>query len=214
VVSISPDHTPALAAIYRADMTRLRSLTRAELAEEQAELWDSIVDSRGGGGLDLFSEQGGLVGPFNAFVHAPKIGKRLTSLGGLLRFRTSIERRLSEVAICTVGAHWHSEFEFWAHAPMAIEYGVSPDVIEALREGRPPEFARVDERVVYAVTSQLLTDRRVDDTTFAEGRVLLGETAMVELATLVGYYCLISMLLNLFDVPLPGDADPAWPESC
>ncbi len=63
---------------------------------------------------------------------------------------------------------------------------------------------------MHAVTSQLLTDRRVDDTTFAEGRVLLGETGMVELATLVGYYCLISMVLNLFEVPLPGDA-PAWP---
>ena len=105
-------------------MTRLRSLTRAELSDEQGELWDGIVDSRGGGGLDLFDQDGGLVGPFNAFVHVPKIGKRLTSLGGLLRFRTTIERRLSEVAICTVGAHWHSEFEFWAHAPMALEHGV------------------------------------------------------------------------------------------
>ncbi len=105
-------------------MTRLRSLSRSELSDEQTALWDSITETRGGG-LDLFDERGGLVGPFNAFVHSPKIGKRLTSLGGLLRFRTSIERRLSEVAICTVGANWQSEFEFFAHAPMAIEHGVA-----------------------------------------------------------------------------------------
>ena len=193
-------------------MTRLRSLTRAELSDEQGELWDGIVDSRGGGGLDLFDQEGGLVGPFNAFVHAPKIGRRLASLGGLLRFRTTIERRLSEVAICTVGAHWHSEFEFWAHAPMALEYGVSSGVIDALREGRPPEFARDDERIVHAVTSQLLTNRRVDDATFAEGEHVLGETGMVELGALVGYYCLISMVLNLFDVPLAPGEQPAWPD--
>ncbi len=193
-------------------MTRLRSLTRAELSDEQGELWDGIVDSRGGGGLDLFNQDGGLVGPFNAFVHAPKIGKRLTSLGGLLRFRTTIERRLSEVAICTVGAHWHSEFEFWAHAPMALESGVPQGVIDALREGRAPEFDRDDERIVHAVTSQLLTDRRVDDATFAEGTALLGETGMVELAALVGYYCLISMVLNLFEVPLAPGEQPAWPD--
>lgn len=207
---MSSDHSPAFETIYRAIMTRLRSLTRSELSDEQAELWDSIDDSRGGGGLDLLDEHGGLVGPFNAFVHAPKIGKRLSSLGGLLRFRTSVERRLSEVAICTVGAHWHSEFEFWAHAPMALEQGVSPLVIDALREGRPPRFDRDDERIVHAVTSQLLNDRRVDASTFAEGEQLLGETGMVELAALVGYYCLISMVLNLFEVPLAPGETPAW----
>lgn len=190
-------------------MTRLRTLTRAELDDDQAELWDGIVDSRGGG-VSLFDEQGCLVGPFNAFVHHPKIGRRLSSLGGLLRFRTSVDRRLSEVAICTVGSHWHSEFEFWAHAPMALEYGVSETVIDALREGRPPEFERDDERIVHAVTSQLLNDRRVDDDTFAEAEVLLGETGMVELAALVGYYCLISMVLNLFEIPLPSGEATVW----
>ena len=192
-------------------MTRLRSLTRAELSDEQGELWDGIVDSRGGGALDLLDQDGGLVGPFNAFLHAPKIGKRLTSLGGLLRFRTTIERRLSEVAICTVGAHWRSEFEFWAHAPMALGHGVPQGVIDALREDRAPEFDRDDDRIVHAITSQLLTDRRVDDATFVEGTALLGETGMVELVALIGYYCLISMLLNLFEVPLPPDEDLNWP---
>lgn len=190
-------------------MTRLRTLTRADLDDEQAQLWDGIVDSRGGG-VDLFDEDGCLVGPFNAFVHQPKIGRRLSSLGGLLRFRTSIDRRLGEVAICTVGSHWHSEFEFWAHAPMALEFGVSEAVVDALRDGRPPEFERDDERIVHAVTSQLLHDRRVDDATFAEAEALLGETGLVELGALVGYYCLISMMLNLFEIPLPAGEQTVW----
>lgn len=210
MVSISSDHSPLRATIYRVRMTRLRPLVRAELSDEQGELWDSIVGSRGGGAVGLFDADGGMVGPFNAFVHVPKIGKRLSSLGGLLRFRTTIERRLIEVAICTVGAHWRSEFEFWAHAPMALEHGVTPSVVDALREGRPPEFDRDDERVVHAVTSQLFNDRRVDDATFSEGETLLGETGMVELATLIGYYCLISMLLNLFDVQLAPGETRAW----
>lgn len=207
---MTSDHSPRQWTIYLGGMTRLRLLARSEMTEEQTELCDAITESRGGG-LDLVDEHGGLVGPFNAFVHSPKIGRRLTSLGGLLRFRTSIDRRLSEIAICTVGANWQSEFEFFAHAPMAIEHGVAPEVIEALREGRPPSFELDDERVVHAVTSQLLTQRRVDDATFAEAEALLGETGMVELSTLVGYYCLISMVLNLFEVPLPGGAPLSWP---
>jgi 4-carboxymuconolactone decarboxylase len=191
-------------------MVRLRSLTRSELSDEQAELWDGIVASRGEGAIDLLNDEGGFVGPFNAFVHVPAIGQRMTSLGGLLRFRTTIERRLTEVAICTVGAHWRSEFEFWAHAPMALDHGVPANVVDALREGRPPEFDVDDERIVHAITSQLLNDRRVAAATFGEGEALLGETGMVELATLVGYYCLISMVLNLFEVRLPPGETPAW----
>ena len=155
---------------------------------------------------------GALIGPFNAFAHAPKVGKRLSSLGGLLRFRTSIDRCLSEIAICTVGAFWHSEFEFWAHAPMAIEHGVSETVIDALREGRAPEFDRDDERVVYDVTMQLLTVHRVEADTYAAGKDLLGEQGLVELASTIGYYCLISMLLNLFEVALPEGGERSWPE--
>lgn len=190
-------------------MTRLRRLTRPELSDAQAAVWDSITDSRGTG-VQLV-EDGSLLGPFNAFVHVPEIGRRLSSLGALLRFRTSIDRRLSEIAICTVGAHWRSEFEFWAHAPMATEQGVAPSVLDALREGRPPEFELGDERIVHAVTHQLLVDRRVDDATFAAAVALLGETGTVELAALVGYYCTISMILNLFEVPLPAGSAPIWP---
>lgn len=191
-------------------MARLRALSRSELSDEQGVVWDGIVDSRGGG-VALFDDHGGLVGPFNAFVHVPEIGRRLSSLGALLRFRTSIERRLSEVAICTVGAHWRSEFEFFAHAPMAIEHGVSVAVVEALRAGVAPVFERDDERIVHAVATQLLNDRRVDEATFGAAEALLGEVGLVELSTLIGYYCLISMMLNLFEVPLPGAAAPSWP---
>lgn len=190
-------------------MTRLRRLTRPELSDAQAAVWDSITDSRGTG-VQLV-EDGSLLGPFNAFVHVPEVGRRLSSLGALLRFRTSIERRLSEIAICTVGAHWRSEFEFWAHAPMAVGEGVDPAVLDALRDGQVPTFERDDERIVHAVAHQLLVDRRVDDATFAAGEALLGETGMVELAALVGYYCTISMILNLFEVPLPAGSTPIWP---
>ncbi len=181
----------------------------ASLSDEQRELWDSLTRSRGGG-VDLLDDDGHLVGPFNAWLHVPKIGRRLSSLGAYLRFRTSIERRLSEVAICTVGAHWQSEFEFFAHAPMALEHGVDESVIDALRENRPPTFERDDERIVYEVASQLLTDRRVSDETYQAAKALLGEEGMVELVALIGYYCLVSMLLNLFEVPLPGDTETNW----
>jgi 4-carboxymuconolactone decarboxylase len=191
-------------------MSRLSMVDGSDLTDEQRELWDGLTATRGGG-VDLVDANGHLVGPFNAWLHVPKIGRRLSSLGAHLRFRTSIDRRLGEVAICTVGAHWRSEFEFFAHAPMALEHGVAESVIEAMRAGEPPTFERDDERIVHAVAQQLLNDRRVTEATYAQAHALFGEAGMVELVALIGYYCLISMLLNLFEVPLPGGAQHSWP---
>ncbi len=198
------------AVAYGAAMGRLTPLRYEQLDQNQADVWEALTTSRD---LDLIGPDGSLIGPFNAFVHVPRVGRRLASLGGHLRFRTSIERRLTEVAICTVGAHWRAEFEFFAHAPMALEHGIDPAVLDALCEGRTPEFAHPDEQLVHAITTQLLIDRRVDDATFAAGEELLGEAGMIELASLVGYYCLISMILNLFEVPLPDGEPPRFADA-
>ena len=77
-------------ATYRACMTRLSFLTRSDLDDDPAAVWDSLIESRA---ADLLGPDGELIGPFNAFVHAPSIGRRLSSLGGHLRFRTSLERQ-------------------------------------------------------------------------------------------------------------------------
>jgi 4-carboxymuconolactone decarboxylase len=184
-------------------MPRLRPLQYADLDAAQTAVWDSIVSSRAPGGLQLVGDDGSLIGPFNAFVHAPEVGRRMSSLGAALRFGTSLDRRLIEVATCTVGGYWRSEFELWAHRPLAIESGVDADVVAALADGAEPDFEREDEAIVHAIAVQLLRTGRCDDPTFTRGQELLGDAGLVELTTLIGYYCAISLLLNAFEVPAP-----------
>ncbi len=116
-------------------MTRIPYVRREELGPEGQQLWDGIVNSVG---ELVVTADGGLAGPFNAFVTAPGAGRRLSSLGAKLRFGTSIERRLSEIAIITTGARWQAEFEWWAHAPMAREHGVAGAVVDAIGRGEDP----------------------------------------------------------------------------
>src|ERR1700691_1838769 len=94
-------------------MRRLPYLRYDDLDPAAKEVWDAIVGSRADA---ILNEQGGLTGPFNAPGQAPASGRPLTSLGLALRYETSIPRRLTEVAILTVGARWQAEFEWWAHA--------------------------------------------------------------------------------------------------
>lgn len=188
-------------------MSRLPYLRRDDLDPDGQEVWDSIIGSRGAA---LVNDQGGLSGPFNAFVHAPDVGRHLTSLGKVLRFETSIERRLSEVAIITVGARWKAEFEWWAHARMARRHGVPDEVVDAIGRGEDPPFVAEDERTIYLAARQLVETGRVGAEAYEAVRGLLGDTGVVEFVALCGYYTLVSYLLNAFAVPLPPEAEPMW----
>jgi 4-carboxymuconolactone decarboxylase len=190
-------------------MSRLPQVRYDDLSPDGQQVWDGVVGTRAG---DLVDEHGSLIGPFNAFVTAPETGKRLSSLGRQLRFGTSIERRLSEVAIITVGARWQAEFEWWAHARMAREHGVADAVVDAISRGEEPPFGpdAADERTVYTAARQLTTTGQISPDAYAAAQQLLGDAGVVELVSLCGYYSLISFLLNAFSVPLPPGAAPVF----
>jgi 4-carboxymuconolactone decarboxylase len=188
-------------------MSRLPYLRHDELGRDGQEVWDSVVGTRGD---QLVNGEGGLMGPFNAFVHAPRIGRHLSTLGATVRFGTSLERRLSEVAIITVGARWQAEFEWWAHARLARRHGVPDAVVEAIGRGEDPPFTADDERAVYQVAHQLSRSGQLSREAYDHARRYLDEAGMVELVTTCGYYTTISFLLNAFEVPLPPGAAPQW----
>jgi 4-carboxymuconolactone decarboxylase len=186
-------------------MSRLPLPNRDALDPAAQEVWDSITATRGA----IVADEGHLIGPFNAWVHAPGVGGRLADLGAALRFESSIERRLLEVAIITVGARWQAEFEWWAHSRMALHFGVSPEAVDAIAHGTTPTLPE-DEAIVHAVARQLVETGHVDRATYDAARGLLGDRGIVELVTLCGYYTLVSFTLNAFDVALPPGETPVW----
>lgn len=188
---------------------RLSRLRYEDLNEAQRQVWEAITDGPRGSASQLV-EDGALVGPFNAMLHTPLIGNRVAALGEALRFQSSLDPQLREVAILTVGAHWRSEFEFWAHARIARDVGLSEELIEEIAAGRLSEDRPPPQLLIHAVVRSLLVDGRVSDADYAATVELLGEAETVELVTLTGHYCLVSFVLNTFQVPLPGGADGRW----
>jgi len=182
-------------------MPRLSPLSEDDLTPEQRAVLDAI---QGGPRGNM-----GLMGPFGVYVRAPAVGNPAQALGAAVRYSTSIPENVKEVAICTVGAFFHSKFEFAAHAALARKAGVGEAAIEALREGRTPELRDPRESVAHRIASTLLAEHRVSDELYQEGVSLLDEQGMVELVATIGYYCLVSLTLNLFQVPLrEGMTDP------
>ena len=189
---------------------RLRPLRQEDLDDAQRRTYDTLTGGARGPASRLTGEDGGLVGPFNAMLHAPGPGQKVAELGEQLRFHTSIEDRLKEVAIITVGAHWKADFEWWAHARFARQAGVADETIDSIGRGERPSSAKDDEAVIHRFARALVTEGRVDDGLYREAQGILGEQGVVELVLLIGYYCLVSLTLNAFEVPVPGGAEMPW----
>ncbi|MCP3936471.1 MAG: carboxymuconolactone decarboxylase family protein [Actinomycetia bacterium] len=193
------------------NQSRLKPVTTADANEEQLEVWERIVASRGGADR-LTGADGGLMGPFNAMVSSPTIGRRVAELGAAVRRESSLPENLLELAICTTGAHWKANFEWWAHRALAVTAGVDEDILDSIEVGGDPKFADAAEQAVHGFASRLVADGRVDDSTWATAKEHLTDQQLVDLVTTIGYYCLISATLNAFQIPLPEGQDPIWPE--
>ena len=189
-------------------MSRLEPLEPASLAADQRAVYEAIQRGPRGARHGRI----GLVGPFGVWVRSPKVGLAAQAFGATLRFETSLPERVKEIAICTVGAHYRASFEFAAHASLAAAAGVPASVVEALRRREAPVLEEPAEAIAWRVTRELLDDHRIVDGTYAEALRLFGESALIELVSIVGYYCFISLTLNAFDVPLTPDMIDPFPQ--
>lgn len=153
-----------------------------------------------------------LGGPFGVYMHAPQYGELTQQLGAFVRFKTSLAPRLSEFAILCTARLWRAQYEWHAHAPIAEKAGVKAEAIADLKAGRPPKKAARDERAIFDFVQELCRKRRVSDRTYRRVQGFLGDKGVVELTGLLGYYAGVSMILNVFNVPLPEGAAPYFAE--
>jgi len=182
-----------------AEKYRLAPLDLAKLTPEQRAVADAIVSG----------PRGGLRGPFEPWLRSPVLADRAQKLGEYCRFSTSLPQDLSELAILLTGKRYRAQFEFWAHARLARQAGLPDDIVEAVRLGRAPKFRRDVERVVYDVVTEYFATNRVTDGTYRRAIDAIGEQGLVDLVGTVGYYSLVSITLNVFQLELPaGEKEP------
>jgi 4-carboxymuconolactone decarboxylase len=142
-------------------------------------------------------------------MRSPDLGNRLQNVGEYIRYRTSLPLRLNEFAILITAREWTSQYEWYAHYPLAMKAGLDAKVADELALGKRPSAMSDDEAAVYEFCIQLHRTRNVDDATFNRALALFGERGVVDLIGVSGYYTAVSMTLNVAHVmPPEGTALP------
>ena len=182
---------------------RFRPLQYAELDEAQKTMVGHILDG----------PRTAVRGPFNVLLRAPEMGDLAPELGAYVRFRSSLPGSLREMAIIMTAAHWAAEYEWYAHKSAALNEGLDRAIVDAIAAGARPASMQADEAALYAFCDELLNDHHVSDATFAAAIDVFGERAVVEIIGTVGYYSMVSMLLNVDEYPLPDGVAPEFADA-
>jgi 4-carboxymuconolactone decarboxylase len=177
---------------------RFKPLKYDEMTPAQKKMMDHLVSG----------ERRGAGGPFNVLLRSPEMGDLAQEFGAQMRFHSSLPRKLNEMAIIITARHWTAQYEWNAHRTAAAQAGLKEPIIQAIAAGKRPESLDTDETIVYNFATELLRTHEVSDANFKAVKDKFGEKGVVDLIGVMGYYQMVSMLLNVDRYPLPAGAKP------
>lgn len=175
-------------------MSRLPDLDETKLNPQQKTIYDAIAAG----------PRGAVQGPLRVWLQSPGLAERAQALGQYARYDSTLPPHLSELAILVTGRYWSSGFEWAHHVPIALAAGVPEAAVTAIGRAERAVFEDAQMQAVFDFAAELHRDKQVSDATYATAVAALGVQACVDLVGVCGYYTLISMTINVFDVPTDG----------
>lgn len=180
-------------------MARINPIPLDRMTAEQRRVFDAMTATR----VSATNR-----GPHSVWLHTPEVLERAAPLLSYLRNEAPVPLRLSALAILVTARAWTAQYAWAAHEGRALEGGIDPAIIDAIKHRRAPGFTNEDEAAVYALTNELLDTRAVSDATYARAIAALGETALMHLVNIIGCYLMVAAVLTTFRVDVPAGAAP------
>ena len=172
---------------------RVATIALEQMTSEQREAHDEVVAG----------VRGRMPAPMRAWIHSPQMAAHAQKLGAHLRYGTSLPPTLSELAILVTARHWSSHYEWFAHKRDGLKAGLDPAIISAIATRGEPVFSDPAQSIVYQYSKALHEKRTITKIQHDAAVAILGERGVVELVAILGYYSLVSMTLNAFEIGLP-----------
>lgn len=182
-------------------MPRIPLLTPESMNVEQRAVHDKIISG----------PRGKIQGPLRAAIYNAELADKWQALGALLRYKTTLTPRQSELAILVTGRACQSPFEWFAHRTEGIKAGIESHILQALLEQREPLNLSIEDLLIWQYSTELNKHNSVSDATYSKTVAHFGPKFVVELTALIGYYTMVAMTLNCHEIPFPEGATEEFP---
>eukprot|EP01061_Rhynchopus_euleeides_P019731 TRINITY_DN32367_c0_g1_i2.p2 TRINITY_DN32367_c0_g1~~TRINITY_DN32367_c0_g1_i2.p2 ORF type:complete len:181 (+),score=53.71 TRINITY_DN32367_c0_g1_i2:64-606(+) len=169
---------------------RYKGPAEDEMTEGQRQVYDEICRNR----------TTGIKGPFGPWLANPVLADAAQTLGRVCRYETSFTLRESELAILMTAVHHKAPTEWAIHVGEARKAGMPEEVIAALEQGATPPGMSEREAAIHTMAKELLANSTVSAGAYGQAVRVLGDTATVELVSIVGYYTYVAYTLNAFQI--------------
>jgi 4-carboxymuconolactone decarboxylase len=172
-------------------MPRLPSLSPEHLSESQRRVYDVITSTR----------KGGLGGPFSVWIHLPTLAEPANLMHNAFRLDGSLDRLLFEMLILIVAHEYRAAYVWAHHKAQALRIGLDPSLVEAIEADRRPSFTIRPQEIVYDATVELLANKTLASASYEAAANAFGEAILIEIVSAVGFYSMVCLLVNSFEVP-------------
>ena len=186
---------------------RLPLADPATLAPAQRELYDRLIGSwvvfTDKLGIRSTTEDGRLIGPFNALLLHPEVTAKLLEFQAAESTNTSLSPSVREVVIIMLGVVYGADYELYAHKTVGRAVGLAEDHVAALCDGEIPEGLGEPEKLAARLTHAMATRHHVDDELYQEAESTFGAKGLFDIVAVMGVYHTVCTMLTLFEVPAP-----------
>jgi 4-carboxymuconolactone decarboxylase len=186
---------------------RLPLADPAAFTPAQRELHDQLIGSwvvfTDKLGIRSTTEDGRLIGPFNALLLHPEVAAKLLEFQAAESANTSLSPSVREVVIIVLGSVYGADYELYAHTSVARTAGLADAHVLALCNGNIPEGLGEHEKLAARLTHALATRHHIDNELYHEAESAFGAKGLFDIAAVMGVYHTVCTMLTLFEVPAP-----------
>ena len=175
-------------------MTRTPTVTRDQVPEKYREAFDHEV---------AISKNAMENGPGSVMINSPEMRKRANHLVFYFREESELPQNIQEMVMILTARAKDCQYIWFAHAARARKVGISDAFVDALRDKKPLPKLSGAEQIVVDYATELFAVNRVTDATFKTAIDYFGALLLTELTTMMGYYSMLALNVNAFDVDVP-----------
>jgi alkylhydroperoxidase family enzyme len=163
----------------------MENVTRVEPAPDSGAVADRMR-ARRGGNLTPLDE---------TLLHSEPFADGWNNLLGAVRSEMALPADIRELAICRVAELNGAEYEWRAHAPLALREGMTVEQLAALREGGDTSALTEIQTLVLEYTDAMTRTVAVADALSDRLHSVLGTRQFVELTGAIAAYNMVSRFL-------------------